>query len=305
MKLLREIIKRENGQALPIVLILLALGGLLLAPALSYASTTLKVDQLHEQKMAELYAADAGIEDVLHKIVTDDASLEGLGMGGTYEYPAESLPVINNLQLDSITVTKWPVVYSILGESEYKLGQPHSGWLQLGVPHEVTRTDEYVEYSCNIAIDYDYETYNKNIWVTSVGAFFSPYPGYESLIVCPYEVDYSGVLASVAPTSTETKSVTGGWAVIWRWDEGVKFDKDHRNGGLSFKVKILDSDWELGLYFTFLTTQSQDISYSADKDLYRWVITAKVGDIMVRSCVVEEEENNSLNVLTWEINPPS
>jgi len=116
MKLLRKIIKRENGQALPIVLILLALGGLLLAPALSYASTTLKVDQIHEQKMAELYAADAGIEDVMHKIVTDDASLEGLEIGGIYEYTAENLPVINNLQLDSITVTKLALVSGILGK---------------------------------------------------------------------------------------------------------------------------------------------------------------------------------------------
>lgn len=294
----------ENGQALPIVLILLALGGLLLAPALGYASTTLKVDQIHEQKMAELYAADAGIEDVMHKIVTDDASLEDLGIGETYEYPAENLPVINNLQLDSITATKLPVVYSILAENEYQLDKPHSGWIQPGAPYETVRTDEYVEYLYDITIDYDYETYNKNIWVTSIGAFLSPYPGDESLIICPYDVVYSGVLASVAPTSSQTKLVTNGWAVIWRWDKGVKFDKDNRNGSLGFKFKILDPDWELGQYFAFLTTQSQDISYSASRDLYRWVIEAEVGNTIVKSCVLEEEDTNYLDILTWEINPP-
>jgi len=287
---------------LPIVLILLALGGLLIAPALGYASTTLKVDQMHEQKMAALYAADAGIEDAMHKIVTDDASLEDLEIGQPYSYPTESLPMINNLRLDSITVTKWPVVYSILGEDEYQLDKPHSGWIQPGMPYEAARTDEYVEYCCSIIIDYDYETYNKNIWVTSVGASLSPYPGDESLIVCPYDVARSGVLASGNPTS-EIKSVGGGWAVIWRWDSSVRFDKDHRNGELSFKFKILDPDWELGQYFTFLTTQSQDISYSASRDLYKWVIEAEVGDTAVKSCVLEEEEIDKLDVLTWEINP--
>jgi len=303
MRLLKKIIQKESGQALPIVLILLALGGLLIAPALSYASTTLKVDRMHEQKIAELYAADAGIEDVIHKIATDNTSLESLGIGELYEYPAESLPVINNLQLDSITVKKLALVYGILGEEEYKLGQPHSGWLQPGMPYESARTAEYVEYSYNITIDYDYETYNKNMWVTSVGAFLSPYPGDESLIVCPYEVVYSGVLAFAAPTSFETKLVTGGWAVLWRWDNGVKFDKDHRNGSLSFKFKILDPDWEIGQYFTFLTIQSQDISYSASRDLYKWIIEAEVGNTIVKSCVLEEDEINYLDVLTWEINP--
>jgi len=304
MKLLKKIIQKENGQALPIVLILLALGGLLIAPTLGYASTTLKVNQMYKQKMAELYAADAGIEDVMHKIMIDNTSLESLGMGETYEYPAESLPVINNLQLDSITATKWPVVYSILAENEYQLDKPHSGWIQPGTPYETVQTNEYVEFSYNITIDYDYDEYNKNIWVTSIGAFLSPYPGDASLIVCPYDVDYSGVVASVAPTSSQTKLVTGGWAVIWRWDKGVKFDKDNRNGSLSFKFKILDPDWEIGQYFAFLTTQSQDISYSASRDLYRWVIKAEVGSTIVKSCIIEEDEINYLDVLTWEINPP-
>jgi len=300
MRLLKKIIKGESGQALPIVLILLALGGLLIAPALGYASTTLKVDRMHEQKIAELYAADAGIEDVMHKIATDNTSLESLGVGGTYEYPAESLPVINNLQLVSITVKKLALVYGILGENEYKLGQPHSGWLQPGMPYEVSRTEDYAEYACDITIAYN-ETGSRQL--SGIGAFLSPFPGDENLIVCPYDVVFSGVLASVAPTSTETKLVTDGWAVIWRWDSGVKFDKDHRNGSLSFKVKILDPDWELGLYFTFLTTKEQDISYSASRDLYKWVIEAEVGSTIVKSCVLEEDENNYLDVLTWEINP--
>jgi len=305
MKLLREIIKGESGQALPIVLILLALGGLLLAPALGYAATTLKVDQIHEQKMAELYAADAGIEDVLHKIVTDDPSLEGLGIGALYEYPAENLPVINNLQLDSITVTRLALVYGILGENEYKLGQPHAGWLQPGMPYEVSRTEDYAEYACDISIVCDDVSPRQ---LSGIGAFFSPFPGDENLIDCPYDVTPSGVITfdNLTSDSPEVKSTAGGWAVVWRWEknQGPTFDTMNNEGSLSFKVKILDPDWELGLYFTFLTTKEQDISYSASRYIYRWVIKAEVGSTIVKSCIIEEDEINYLDVLTWEINPP-
>lgn len=305
MKLLKKIIKGESGQALPIVLILLVLGGLLIAPVLGYASTTLKVGQMHEQKMAELYAADAGIEDAVHKIVTDDASLEDLEMGESYNYPPESLPMINNLQLDSITVTKLALVYSILGEDEYKTGQPHSGWIQPGMPYEVNRTEDYVEYTCHITIVYDGVGTRQ---LSGIGAFFSPFPGSEDLIDCPYDVTPSGVITldNLTSNSPEVKPTAGGWAVVWRWEknQGPMFDTTNNEGSLSFDFKILDPDWELGLYFAFLTTKEQDISYSASGELYKWVIKAEAGDTMVRSCVVEEEENNSLNILTWEINPP-
>ena len=50
---------------MPIVLILLVLGGLLIIPTLDYASTSLKGHQVVEIKALGLYAADAGIEDSL------------------------------------------------------------------------------------------------------------------------------------------------------------------------------------------------------------------------------------------------
>jgi len=61
-------IKSESGQALPIVLVLLLLGGLLIAPSLSYASTSLNVGQIVEKNVKGLYAADAGVEDALWRL---------------------------------------------------------------------------------------------------------------------------------------------------------------------------------------------------------------------------------------------
>ena len=60
--------RNERGQALPLVLILLLLGGLIIAPLLAFMSTGLIAGQAYEERMSELYAADAGIEDAIWKI---------------------------------------------------------------------------------------------------------------------------------------------------------------------------------------------------------------------------------------------
>lgn len=59
----------EKGQALIIVLILMALGGLIIAPLLGFMSAGLVAGQVFEVKMEGLYAADAGIEDTLWKLL--------------------------------------------------------------------------------------------------------------------------------------------------------------------------------------------------------------------------------------------
>jgi len=59
----KRIIKDEHGKAMVLVLILLVVGGLILTPLLGLMSTGLVSGQVYEKKTAELYAADAGVED--------------------------------------------------------------------------------------------------------------------------------------------------------------------------------------------------------------------------------------------------
>jgi hypothetical protein len=62
----------EEGQALIIALILMLVGGLIIAPVLAYVGTGLKIGKdVHEKRMMELYAADAGVEDGIWKIKND------------------------------------------------------------------------------------------------------------------------------------------------------------------------------------------------------------------------------------------
>jgi hypothetical protein len=64
----KRIIRGEKGHGLDLVLILLGVGGLVLAPLLGLMSTGLLAGQVYEKKTDELYAADAGVEDAMLKI---------------------------------------------------------------------------------------------------------------------------------------------------------------------------------------------------------------------------------------------
>ena len=73
MKLLRKILRNEAGQALPMALVLLVLGGLLIGTSVPLMSTNLKANIMVDRKTSELYAADAGVEKVLWHIQYDDS----------------------------------------------------------------------------------------------------------------------------------------------------------------------------------------------------------------------------------------
>jgi hypothetical protein len=61
--IIKGAITGQEGNALILVLILLVVGGLILAPMLGLMSTGLLAGQVYEKKTDELYAADAGVED--------------------------------------------------------------------------------------------------------------------------------------------------------------------------------------------------------------------------------------------------
>ena len=62
----------EKGQVMILALILLVIGGLIIAPLLSYMGSGLKVGQTYEKNMNEFYAADAGIELGMWKLLNGE-----------------------------------------------------------------------------------------------------------------------------------------------------------------------------------------------------------------------------------------
>ncbi len=76
---LTKLIRGEKGQTLIIAMILMLVGALIIAPLLGFMSTGLLAGQVFETKMDELYAADAGVEDGLWKILNGAAGVPGVG----------------------------------------------------------------------------------------------------------------------------------------------------------------------------------------------------------------------------------
>lgn len=68
MKLMKRILKNELGQVLPMALVMLVLGGLLVVPTLHFMTTNLNANRQVDQSNLRLYAADAGVEQVLWNI---------------------------------------------------------------------------------------------------------------------------------------------------------------------------------------------------------------------------------------------
>jgi len=65
----------ERGAAMVLALVLLLVSGLIAAPLLSHMGTGLVTGEVYETRTAELYAADAGVEDAVWKIQNKDGYL--------------------------------------------------------------------------------------------------------------------------------------------------------------------------------------------------------------------------------------
>jgi hypothetical protein len=65
-------LRKEAGQALPMALILVFLGAAVVIPTLYFSTTNIKSTQVTDQKTLEAYAADAGIDDALWHLQSDE-----------------------------------------------------------------------------------------------------------------------------------------------------------------------------------------------------------------------------------------
>lgn len=65
---MKTLARDQKGQALLLAVILLLVGGLIAAPLLAYMGTGILTGEVYETRTAELYAADAGVEDAVWRI---------------------------------------------------------------------------------------------------------------------------------------------------------------------------------------------------------------------------------------------
>ena len=153
VRLLKQMISSEKGQALPIVLGLLVLGGLTIASGLGYTATSLKSSRLLEENVRGIYAADAGMEDALW-------SLANGWLPGMY------LPELIN-QMTVFTQTEEKGTYTLyLGE----LIEPgeHSDYLE--VDGEIVWDEEAEAYKYTVTVTWQPDSGTPVIHLEEIGA---------------------------------------------------------------------------------------------------------------------------------------
>jgi hypothetical protein len=261
-KLLKEILKTQKGQALPMVLILMGISGLILAPLLSYMSSGLKAGETYEQIAEEFYAADAGIEDGLWHIKYD--LLEDLLTGYErynynyeYEYPPSYPLNVNDIDVDVSITNVWvpkDINVPSLAEAQDLIG---AGKLIIigSIPAEMTQ---------QVKIYYYKEVSDGSLIVNKIGIWLPP--GVE------YDPTGDNTLENWLDNGSfdylrEITTHAGGQAVVWTLTEPLLFTE---------LPGVNPSDSPMVSTFTFAFTTSQP---ERAPEAISWITTSGVGDI--------------------------
>jgi len=144
--MLSESIKKgERGQAFILVLILLLLGGLMISPLLGFMSTGLIAGQANEERMAEVYAADAGIEDAIWKIMNSQIPAEE---DQPYQLTVNNKDVAVTVSSDEDTEITLLINLGVLPDvpASYNKAKPHEEWLVIYAPIESSNPGFYDTY---------------------------------------------------------------------------------------------------------------------------------------------------------------
>jgi hypothetical protein len=99
---LTGLVRDEKGQAMLLAMILLLISGLMAAPLLARMGTGLLTGKVYQTRTAELYAADAGVEDAVWKIQHQVDIPTGCSQDTTRSY---NITDVNGKQVD-YTITR-------------------------------------------------------------------------------------------------------------------------------------------------------------------------------------------------------
>ncbi len=293
--ILKKLVRDEGGQAFILVLVFLLVGGLILTPLLGYMGTGVKAGQMHEAKMELLYAADAGIEDALYKIMNNDALLpENLGDSWTLD------PIVVNGKDVTVEIVLEETINEFL---ENLLGG------DAGVHEEWTTVidEELPAGQYTVTVTYTGAAANKKI--DGMGAWFRGDYEYVASSASGIPVDYP----NYEPFPFETQEFRGGTAFIWRWTAADRpvFQPDPPNNTRTLTFEY-DPENVPVLYVGWVEVGSADVGTvptGVTFGTYKVIATATDSATGEQTVVVAYPSwqssggLNTVDILAWEINP--
>jgi len=282
-KWLSEITRGEAGMALPVVLVMLALGSLLIVPSLNYVSTSLKTGEMVEKNVEGLYAADTGVEDALWRIRNNKPA------SFPYSY---QLTNVNGMSVSVVI----DYISSLAGEETGDIGV-HADWLQIS--KSVGYDDGPGIYFYTLSLT---NRCTSNIKIEKIVIDFPP--------------DLEYVAGSTGgDLTTNDPAVTGdpttGIALTWEFPPplpNIIPGPDPENGEFNTEVHTFQLSGLSGVPgvggHVVVVSSRQDIG--GISDLYPYSITAQARDAtdtVVATIRAGVWEGGQLYISCWQVNP--
>jgi len=282
----RRLIRGEKGQAMVLVLILLVVGGLVIAPLLDFMGTGLKVGQgVYEEKMYEIYAADAGVEDGLCQIKYD--GMDDFDGYNEYDYSSNWTYSLNEsvngynvyVAIKNVWMPKdIPAPNAVTARQIIEEGN----MLIAGSP-SITEESTY-----EIKMSYQREC-GDDLFVETIGIWLPPGFKYDGNCSLEGEDFYS---------EPQTVAYKGGYAVVWSFTS-VRFE-DFPGGSITESLIIKSLTFEYtgpdgqlpDSAVSWIDTSGVDIgadTYTWDADINIYKILSVAGDCEVEAYTARME----------------
>lgn len=271
-------IKRQEGQALPIVLALLVLGGLTIVPTLDYATTSLRSSQAITNHIDGNYAAEAGIEDTLWRL---EHSLPP---------PTELAETINRMDVAIATENKG--VYTIYLGQLIEMGV-HSDWLS--VDGEIVWDGTEGAYKYTITVTHQA---GSTIHLEEIGARLPPGYGYETGSAAGFPGNLS--------TGEPDEILDGAGAYLLNWEFGPPLPEIKPSNPTATQTFYITGSGELSGQYTWVVASPQDIGEVGEitGTLYQITATAtdpNTSDTTGRIVTDVMLEGSTPHIITWQI----
>jgi len=233
-KIWRLILKGELGQALPITLALLVIGGLTIVPSLNFIFSSAKSSQMLEAGIRGSYAAEAGVEDTLWSLVNGESTSSQLADN------------INDMQVNIQTVDKgtYTVYFGELIEAGEHL--------------------DYLDVAGNITWDAGADAYKYTITIT-----WQPNPGPPTIhlgevgaripVGYTYQTESAAAFAENLSTDEPDETLDSQGAYLLNWNLGTPAPSISEGQPVQTQIFYLDGEGSQEGYYAWVVADREDI----------------------------------------------